>query len=69
MPRQGPRRTHVAVRLLDEQIEQLDWRANQEGILTKAGEPNRAELLRIMLAYAEEHMPDGWRPEGWKYVG
>lgn len=69
MPRQGPRRTMVGIRLLDEQIEQLDWRANEEGLVTKAGEPNRSELIRIYLDYAREHMPAGWRPDGWEYRG
>ncbi|MFI2560546.1 hypothetical protein [Nocardia farcinica] len=69
MPRQGPRRTMIGVRLTDKQIEQLDWRANSEGLVTKAGEPNRSELIRIMIAYAEQNMPADWRPEGWRYVG
>ncbi|MFC9966353.1 hypothetical protein ACFVH4_19160 [Nocardia ignorata] len=55
--------------MADEQIEALDDRAVAEDLLTKAGEPNRSELLRIMIEYATEHMPDGWRPEGWEYRG
>ncbi|MGW5452759.1 hypothetical protein [Nocardia ignorata] len=55
--------------MADEQIEALDERAVAEDLLTKAGEPNRSELLRIMIEYAKERMPDGWRPEGWEYRG
>lgn len=69
MPRTGPRRTQVQIRLLPEIVEKLDWRANEEDLITKAGEPNRSELMRIMLDYAAENMPVGWRPEGWKYSG
>lgn len=69
MPRQGPPRTNVTLRLLDEQIERLDWRANAEGLVQKNGDPNRSELLRIMIDYAEQNMPAEWRPEGWRYIG
>ncbi|TDP33175.1 hypothetical protein DFR75_105413 [Nocardia ignorata] len=69
MPRSGPRRPIIGLRMADEQIEALDERAVAEDLLTKAGEPNRSELLRIMIEYAKERMPDGWRPEGWEYRG
>ncbi|MFC5789651.1 hypothetical protein ACFPPE_07260 [Agromyces tardus] len=59
----------IGLRLADEQIEALDERAVAEDLLTKAGEPNRSELLRIMIEYAQENMPAGWRPEGWVYRG
>lgn len=65
MPRTGPRRTMVGVRLTDEQIESLDKQAIAEGLLTKSGEPNRSELVRILLEYARETMPADWRPEGY----
>ncbi|NEW49312.1 hypothetical protein GV792_04545 [Nocardia cyriacigeorgica] len=50
-------------------IDALDDQAVAEELLTRAGEPNRSELIRIMVAYARETMPAGWRPEGWVYRG
>jgi len=43
-------------------IEEYDAQAQQEGLLMKSGKPNRSELIRIKLAFADEHMPNGWRP-------
>lgn len=40
-------------------IEQL---ARDEGIVDEDGEPNRSEMIRILLAYAVRHRPKGWRP-------
>lgn len=65
MARTGPRRIQVAIRLTEEQIEALDEQATAEGLLTKSGEPNRSELIRILLEYAQENMPADWRPEGY----
>ncbi|MFC9786403.1 hypothetical protein [Rhodococcus sp. NPDC127528] len=65
MARLGPRRVQVAIRLTDEQVESLDRQATAEGLLTKSGEPNRSELVRILLEYARENMPANWRPEGY----
>jgi hypothetical protein len=62
MPRPGPRRPIVALRLDAEGIAYLDERANSEELRTEKGEPNRSELVRIMIAYARENMPPGWRP-------
>ncbi|MEV4155394.1 hypothetical protein AB0J48_20425 [Nocardia salmonicida] len=53
----------------DDQIVALDDQAIAEELLTKQGEPNRSELIRIMVEYARENMPAGWRPEGWVYRG
>lgn len=69
MPRTGPVRKPVQVKLIPADVEKLDWRAIEEDLITKAGEPNRSELMRIMLDYAAANMPKGWRPEGWKYSG
>ena len=69
MPRSGPRRPVLALRMSDDQIVALDDQAMAEALLTKQGEPNRSELIRIMVEYARENMPTGWRPEGWVYRG
>lgn len=54
-PRTGPRRPTVTFRIADAGIRRLEERAAAEGV-------QRSELLRIMLAYADRHMPKGWRP-------
>lgn len=43
-------------------VERLDQRAVEEGLVDDGGEPNRSELIRILLAYALSKMPRGWRP-------
>lgn len=40
-------------------IEQL---ARDEGVVDEDGEPNRSEMIRILLAYALRHWKKGWRP-------
>lgn len=55
MPRPGPRRPLVAVRLSTSGIEYIDKRAAEEGV-------NRSEMIRRMLAYAGAKMPKGWKP-------
>ncbi len=40
-------------------IEQL---ARDEGIVDEDGEPNRSEMIRILLAYALRNWKKGWRP-------
>lgn len=69
MPRSGPRRPALSLRMTDEMIDALDKQAIAEQLLTKGGEPNRSELIRIMVEYARETMPTGWRPDGWVYRG
>ncbi len=53
MPRPGPRRPLVAIRLSDEGIAHIDQRAEKQGV-------NRSEMVRRMLAYAAQHMPPAW---------
>lgn len=55
MPRPGPRRHLVALRLGDEVTATIDQRAEEEGV-------NRSEMIRLALAYAAARMPKGWRP-------
>ena len=62
MPRPGPRRVLVATKLYDDEIAALDQRALDEGLTIRGGEPNRSEMIRRMLAYAQRHMPKGWKP-------
>lgn len=62
MPRPGPRRPLVAVRLSEAGRDHIDARALEEGLTIRKGEPNRSEMIRLMLAYASAHMPKGWRP-------
>lgn len=55
MPRPGPRRPQVAVRLSEAGIARVDERAAKRGV-------SRSEMLRLMVAYADLHMPVGWQP-------
>lgn len=55
MPRPGPRRPLVALRLSEQGIARIDLRAEKAGV-------NRSEMIRAMLAYADRHLPDGWNP-------
>lgn len=57
MPRPGPRRPLVALKLADEVIERIDALALAAGRVKGNGDPNRSEQIRVMLAYAEQHMP------------
>ncbi len=50
MPRPGPRRPLVALRLAEDEIARVDEVAQQL-------EVNRSEAIRRMIAYAAEHMP------------
>ncbi len=63
MPRPGPRRPLVAIRLSIDGTAWLDSRAAEEGVVRSNGEPNRSEMIRLALAYAAAHMPKGWRPK------
>lgn len=57
MPRTGPRRPQLAIRLSAEAITALDQLAVDEGKLKPNGDPNRSEMARLLLAH-------GWRT--WK---
>lgn len=63
MPRPGPRRPLVAIRLSEQGIKHIDQRAREECPLIRGDEPNRSEMIRRMLAYASTHMPKGWTPQ------
>lgn len=57
MPRPGPRRPLVAIRLSEAGIEHIDQRAAEEcgGV--------RSEMIRRMLAFSAQRMPKGWKPK------
>lgn len=62
MPRPGPRRQGVALRLSAPGIAAIDKRAADRAKKEGLEKPNRSDEARIMLAYAEAHMPKNWRP-------
>ena len=64
MPRPGPPRKLVAVKLTEGSRDWIDARALAEGLVKADGKPHRSEMIRRMLAYAERHMPKGWQPKG-----
>jgi predicted DNA binding CopG/RHH family protein len=55
MPRPGPRRPLVAIRLSEQDIAAIDQRATEAGV-------TRSEMMRRMLAYAAAHMPAKRKP-------
>lgn len=64
MARPGPRRPNTALRIEDALADRIDDRAVDEGIVKKStGAANRSEMIRILVAYALDTMPEGWRPE------
>ena len=54
MPRPGPARKIIAMRLSDGGISWIDERAKKEGV-------NRSEMIRIMIKFASSKMPEGYR--------
>ena len=50
MPRPGPRRPYVALRLDAAALAWVDEQAAARGL-------NRSQMLRLMLSYAQERMP------------
>jgi hypothetical protein len=54
MPRPGPRRPLVNVRLAEADVDLLRQRAERET------DGNVSELMRRMLKYAATRMPQGW---------
>lgn len=53
MPRPGPRRPSVAFRL--EGVDVIDALAAERG-------ESRSETIRVLLVFAQRHMPRGWTP-------
>jgi len=51
-PRPGPRRDYVALRLGAAGLTWIDEEADRRGL-------NRSEMIRLMLAYAQQKMPKG----------
>ncbi len=62
MPTGRKDRRPVNFRATEAAVARLDQRATDEGLHTKEGGSNRSEMIRLMLAYADRHMPTGWRP-------
>jgi len=61
MARTGPRRTAVAVKLSDEGQAWIEAEAIRRGLLMPSGRPNRSEMVRLALAYAQLNMPKNWK--------
>lgn len=55
MPRPGPRRPLVALRLAASGLQAIDQCAAEAGV-------TRSEMMRRMLAYATWKMPKDWKP-------
>ncbi len=55
MPRTGPRRLLIAFKLSEAGREAIDKLATERNA-------NRSETIRVMLAYASQKMPKGWKP-------
>ena len=64
MPRTGPRRPLVAIKLSEAGIARIDARAADRAKAEGRPKPNRSDEIRVMLAYAEQHMPARWTPKG-----
>lgn len=62
MPRPGPRRAATALRLGDDILLQLDERALHEEFVKGDGEPNRSDMIRLLVDYGLANMPMNWRP-------
>ncbi|WP_328344839.1 hypothetical protein [Micromonospora sp. NBC_00421] len=43
-------------------VDAIEQRARDEGIVDEDGEPNRSEMIRMLLAYALRNWQKGWRP-------
>lgn len=56
MPRPGPRRPLVSLKLGEAARDAIDVLAAERGV-------NRSEQIRVMLAYAQAKMPANWRPK------
>ena len=52
MPRPGPRRPSVTIRLSDSGLAVIDRLAVADGLTIRNGEPNRSAMIRKLLAEA-----------------
>lgn len=43
-------------------VDIIEHLARDEGVVDEGGEPNRSEMIRILLAYALRNWKKGWRP-------
>ncbi len=55
MTKHGEGRRLTAIRLSEAGRDHIDALAAQRGV-------NRSEMIRVMLAYATQKMPKGWKP-------
>jgi hypothetical protein len=65
MPRTNTRKKMIGFKAGDSMIDDVDERARAEGLFSRRGVPARSEMLRLAVLYLD-HMPAGWRPDGWK---
>lgn len=56
MPRPGPRRPVLMLRIGEEDLAELERLAERDRV-------NRSEIVRRLVKYGMERMPAGWRPE------
>jgi hypothetical protein len=55
MPRPGPRKSQMPIRMSTEEIAAVEVVAGREGT-------NRSGAARLLMSYAIPRMPEGWRP-------
>lgn len=67
MPRTNTRMKMIGFKADDGMIAAVDERARAEKLFSRRGRPARSEMLRIAVLYLD-HMPPGWRPDGWEPV-
>lgn len=58
MPGKTRGRPLAQARISPEGSDAIDTRAQTERL-------DRSDMIRVMLAYAHERMPAGWRPHNW----
>ncbi|WP_341719962.1 hypothetical protein QQG74_09750 [Micromonospora sp. FIMYZ51] len=58
--RRGRRSVHLLIAWTA--VDRIEQTARDEDVVDRDGKPNRSEMMRIMLAYADRHRPKGWRP-------
>lgn len=62
MPRPGPRRPTITIRMSEQGLHAVDELALDEGLVKGSGEPNRSEMIRLLCACGLKHWRKGWRP-------